>query len=339
MDIHRGFSRTEVMFLSPAHANRVTHRLDLPRAAFLAALPLVPALAASGRALAQSAPVVRIGATANDTYAEAYYAQDKGFFTAAGLTVELTTFTNGAAVSAAVAGGALDIGISNPVQIANAVDHGIPFVFFAGGALYATAAPTTVLCVAADGKIAAPKDFAGQTIAISALKDITDLAKSVYLQKNGVDPESVKSIELPFAEMGPALARGTVAGAVISEPSLTSAVASGNARVFAKVFDAFAPRFLISGWFTTKDFAAKNGPLVKRVAAVLYQTARWANADKDESAKLLAAHSKVSAETAAKMTRCVYAETITPALIDPLLTVAYKAKLTDRLISGAELIA
>ena len=45
-------------------------------------------------------------------------------------------------------------------------------------------------------------------------------AQQQYLEKNGVDPSSVKTIELPFAEMGPALARGTVAGAVISEPSL-----------------------------------------------------------------------------------------------------------------------
>jgi NitT/TauT family transport system substrate-binding protein len=318
--------------------NRVTKRCDLPRSAFLATLPLLPVVASTGRALAQSA-TVRIGATANDTYAEAYYAQDRGFFANAGLTVELTTFTNGAAVSAAVAAGALDVGISNPVQIANAVAHGIPFVFFAGGALYSTAAPTTVLCVANDGKIRTPKDFSGQTIAISALKDITDLAKTEYLQKNGVDPASVRSIELPFAEMGPALARGTVAGAVISEPSLTSAIESGDAHVFAKVFDAFAPRFLISGWFTTKDWYAKNTAVAKRVAATLYQTARWANANQDESAKLLAAHSKVSAETAATMTRCIYAETITPALIDPLLQISYQAKLTDRLVTGAELIA
>ena len=314
-------------------------RFDLPRSAFLTALPLLPALASPGRALAQTAPVVRIGATANDTYAEAYYAQDKGFFSGAGLNVELTTFTNGAAVSAAVAAGALDAGISNPVQIAGAVAHGIPFVFFAGGALYSTAAPTTVLCVANDGKIRTPKDFAGQTIAISALKDITDLAKTVYFEKNGIDPNSVKSIELPFAEMGPALARGTVAGAVISEPSLTSAIDSGSARAFANVFDVFAARFLISGWFTTKDWYAKNTPLARRVAATFYQTARWANANKGESAKLLAAHSKVSADVAAKMTRCIYAETIAPALIDPLLGVSYKAKLTDRLITGAELIA
>ena len=317
----------------------MTQRIAVPRAAFLAALPLLPAVASARRADAQNTATVRIGATANDTYAEAYYAQDKAFFTAAGLDAPITTFTNGAAVSAAIASGALDVGISNPVQLANAVSHGIPFVYFAGGAYYSTSAPTTVLCVAANSKIRSPKDFAGTTIAVSALKDLTDLSKSVYLEKNGVGADTVKTTELAFAEMGPALERGTVAGAVISEPSLTNAVQSGQARVFAKVFDALAPRFLISGWFTTKDWYAKNTALAKRMQATFYQTARWANANHDESGKILMKYSKVSPDTIAKMTRCVYAETITPQLIDPLLAISYKAKLTDRLITGAELIA
>ncbi len=317
----------------------MTQRFDVSRAGFLATLPLLPALATTGRASAQSAPTVRIGATANDTYAQAYYAQDKGFFTAAGLNAPITTFANGAAVSAGVAGGALDMGVTNPVQLANAVSHGIPFVYFIGGAYYSTSSPTTVLCVAKDSKIKTAKDFEGQTIAISALKDLTDLSKTVWLEKNGANPDLVKTIEIPFAEMGPALERGTVAGAVISEPSLTNSIENGQARVFGKVFDAIAPRFLISGWFTTKDWYAKNTALAKRVAAVYYQTARWANANKDESGKILMAYSKVSPATIAKMTRCVYADTITPSLLDPMLQIAYKAKLTDRLIPGTEIIA
>ena len=314
-------------------------RFDIPRAAFLAGLPLLPAVVSAARADAQAPTTVRIGATANDTYAEAYYASEKGFFTAAGLNAPITTFTNGAAVSAGVASGALDMGVSNPVQIANAVANGIPFVYFIGGAYYTDAAPTTVLCVAKDSKIASPKDFEGQTIAVSALKDLTSLATIVYLQKAGLNTDNVKTIELAFAEMGPALQRGTVAGAVISEPSLSGALANGQARVFAKVFSALAPRFLISGWFTTKDWYAKNTALAKRVQAVFYQTARWANADHAESGEILMKYSKVSPETIARMTRCIYAEVLTPALLDPLLQISYKQKFTDRLITGAELIA
>ena len=111
------------------------------------ALPLAPALAQT------TPPVLRVGATANDTYAQAYYADELGLFSKAGLNVSISTFVNGAAVSEAIVGGALDVGVSNPVQIANAVVHGIPFVYFAGGGLYSTNAPTTQLAVSASSAI------------------------------------------------------------------------------------------------------------------------------------------------------------------------------------------
>ena len=309
----------------------------LSRSAFLATVPALAAAAALPAA-AQGTPL-RVGATANDTYAEAYYAQDMSFFTKAGLAVEITTFTNGAAVSAAVASGALDIGISNPVQLANAVSHGIPFVFIAGAGQYNTAAPTTVLCVAKDSPIKSAKDFAGQTIAVSALKDITDLGRMAYLEQNGVDASTVKTIELPFAQMGPALARGAVAGAVISEPSLSAGVGGGETRVFAKVFDAIGPRFLISGWFTTRDWYDKNAALAKRYVTAIYQTAKWANANHEQSGAILAKYSKINPDTARTMTRSTYAETLNAALIDPMLQLTFKAKITDRLITAAQMIA
>src|SRR5258708_36974156 len=106
------------------------------RSTFLAMLPMLALCARSASAQTPAAAqlqALRVGATANDTYAEAYYAADMGFFTKAGLAVELTTFPNGAAISAGIAAGALDIGVSNPVQLANAIVHGVPFVFIAGG--------------------------------------------------------------------------------------------------------------------------------------------------------------------------------------------------------------
>jgi NitT/TauT family transport system substrate-binding protein len=313
---------------------------SLSRSLFLGTIPMLGAAATMPLMAQTPAPItLRVGATANDTYAEAYYAQDMGFFTRAGLNVEITTFTNGAAVSQAIASGALDIGISNPVQLGNAISHGIPFVFLAGAGAYSTTLPTTVLCVAKDGPIHTAKDFAGQTIAVSALKDLTDLGRQVYLEKNGVDASAVKTIELPFAEMGPALARGAVQGAIISEPSLSASVGSGQTRVFAKVFDEIAPHFLISVWFTTRDWFTKNTAAAKRYASVIYQTANWANANHEQSGAILGKYSKISAETMRQMARSSYAVTLNPQLIDPLFVLAYKAKITDKLLTASSMIA
>lgn len=73
-------------------------------------------------ARAQTTLGVRIGTDPTVTYAEPYYA--------------------------AVALGAVDIGIFTVVQLAQAIGRGIPFVVVVGGAMYSSKEPTTVLCIA-----------------------------------------------------------------------------------------------------------------------------------------------------------------------------------------------
>jgi NitT/TauT family transport system substrate-binding protein len=306
----------------------------MKRSAFLAGIPAFAAAAAS----AQTA-TLRVGATANDTYGEAYYALDMGFFANAGLAIDLQTFPNGGAIASAIASGALDVGVGNPVQLANGIAHGIPFVYFAAGGLYDTAAPTTVMCVAKDSPIRDPKDLEGKAVANPTIKDLTYAATVAYLQAHGADVSKVQMTELTFSEMGPALRRGTVAAAIISEPSLTAALSS-DVRIFAKVFDAIAPRFLIAGWYTTREWYAKNSALAGRFAGVTYQTARWANrpANRAKSGEILAKYSKIAPDVAKRMTRCTFAESLSPGLLDPTLRLAAKAKITDRLVTAAEMI-
>lgn len=287
--------------------------------------------------LAQRSAAIRVGATANDTYAEAYYAHDLGLFKKASLNVDVATFTNGASVAQALAAGSLDIGISNIAQVATAVEHGIPFAFFAGGGLYSSNAPTTALCVAKSSTIASAKDFEGKTIAVSTLKDTSLLATQAWLTQNGADPANIKFVEIPFSGMGPALERGTVEGAVISEPSLTAA-RDGGAKIFGKSYDGIAKRFLISGWLTTADYAKNNGEALKKFTQAIYEAARWANAHHAESAAILVKYAKLEAHMAQHMTRCTYAESLDPREIQPTLDLAYKNKLIAKPIAAADLI-
>ena len=69
------------------------------------------------RLSAQAQAPLRIACTASDSYAEALYATDEGFFTRAGLTPDLQVLASGAAITAAVAAGAVDIGITNPLPL------------------------------------------------------------------------------------------------------------------------------------------------------------------------------------------------------------------------------
>jgi NitT/TauT family transport system substrate-binding protein len=309
----------------------------LHRRSFLAGSTAALTLAARGVACAQSTQRLRIGATANDSFAEAYYAQDLGYFARAGIDADITTFANGAQVSTGVAAGALDIGISSVITLANATIRGLPFVYVAAGGMYTSTAPTIVLCVANDSPITTAAQLAGKTVAVSGIKDITHLAVVAWLRANGSDPASVSIIEMPFSQVSAALKRGTIAAGIISEPSLAAALDS--VRILAKPFDAIGKRLMIGGWFATADWYRKNAVLARAFAGVVYETARWANANHDASAVILQKYAKIDDATVRRMVRVTYADTLAVDMIDPTLDLAARVHFTERRVTATEMIA
>jgi NitT/TauT family transport system substrate-binding protein len=307
------------------------------RRSFLAGSAASIAFARVGPVSAQTRVKLRIGATANDSFAEAYYAQDLGNFSRAGIDAEITTFANGAQVSTGVASGALDIGISSVITLANATLRGLPFVYIAGGGMYSAAAPTIVLCVTKDSTLNSARELEGKTVSVSGIKDITHLAVVAYLIKGGADPSKVNIIEMPFSQVSAALKRGTIAAGVISEPSLAASI--DDVRVLAKPFEVIGRRLMIGGWFATSDWQKKNSAAARTFAEVIYETARWANANRDKSALILQKYTKIDDATVRRMVRVSYADELEPAMIDPTLALAAREKFTERRVRAAEMIA
>jgi NitT/TauT family transport system substrate-binding protein len=290
-------------------------------------------------AWAQSPPVkLRIGSVAADTYAGGFYALDLGLFDKAGLSVEITPFANGAAMAAAAAGGSIDIGVGDATELANGVSRGLPFVLIAGGGLYSSTAPTTTLCVAKASTIARAAELEGQTVAVVSLVSLMSSAVKSWLTQNGADIAKIKFVEMPFPQMPAALSRGTLAAATLSEPIMSDAT-STDAKIFAKPYDAIAKQFLISDWFTTRDWLAKNADVAKRFVGAIYDAARWANAHHDDSAAILSKYTKVDVERIRRMNRCVYATNLQPSMVQPVLDTAFKYKALETATNAASMIA
>ena len=166
------------------------------RSSFLAMVAGQCALGVPRAAQAQHVDVLRVGTTPNDSYAEPFYAEDQGFFRRAGLDVSVQAFPSDATVTTALAGNAIDAGITNPISLANAVEHGLPFVFFAVSATYNP--EELALCVATDSPIKVARDLNGKTVATTAVKDSNSLHIVAWVDRNG---------EMPFSAMAPAIRR------------------------------------------------------------------------------------------------------------------------------------
>jgi NitT/TauT family transport system substrate-binding protein len=288
---------------------------------------------------AQTRTTVRVGTDPYDSFSEAYYAQDQGLFQKAGLDVHVLTFMNGAAISDAVAGGAVDVGISNPVSLANAIAHGVPFTLIAGGGMYTSTAPTTILAVAKNSPLRTIADLDGKTVATSGVKNTDEAAMHGWLAQHKAENVKIRFVEMPFSVMGATLARGAVDAAVLAEPSLQDAIERDQIRIFGKPFDAIAPQFLIGAWFSTQTFVRANPQFIRDFVATIYAAGRWANGNHAGSADILAKYSKLAPETTRRMTRVVYADSVRPGLLQPLLDLAVKYGIVDRAVAATEMIA
>lgn len=284
---------------------------------------------------AQAQPI-RLGTVAKgEPYALPFYAQSGGFFSRAGLNVEVVTVGEPSAIVASVAAGSLDAGFADPPLIGNAHNRGLPVAYFAGGGLSSTEAPTTVLVVAPNSPFRTPKDFYGKTIGVSVAKSIGAAAVTSWIIQGGGDPNQIKLIELPFAVMETAVVKGEIAAAILAEPYLTNA--KNDVRVIAQPFDSIGPRFLIDACFATRSWISANAAAASKLAAVLAETSKWVNGHSDESAPWLSTSSKVPLSVVKSMTRVRFAD-LDPRLIQPALDAAYKFKLLEDPVNANDVI-
>lgn len=311
--------------------NRSTF-LTLPAGLAAASLPR-PAFAQAPAPLS-----LRVAATANDTYASAYFAQDEGFFTRAGLNVDLETMNNGAAIAAALSAGSMDVGVATPIILANAFLHGLPVVIVASGALSVSGVTSVALCVAANSPLKTQKDFEGKTIAVNALHTGTEVNLEAWMTQGGSDISKVKLVEITFAAMGPALEAGRIDGAVMTEPAMTVAIGANHAKILVDLDNVIAPVYVNSCWFAMRDFAQKNPEKIRRFQSAIYAAQKWANAHKPESGAILAKYSKMDPDLVRRMHRTTFAETLRVADIQTLLDFSTKHGLLPRPVSAAGLI-
>jgi NitT/TauT family transport system substrate-binding protein len=303
--------------------------LKLLKAALVAIAVLSIGLSSSASAQTML-PVIRITAGPFDSYGEPYYAEAQGFFKKAGLDVQIESFGSGEQMAVAVAGGAADIGLDNPIHLALGMAHGANVVVIGGSSLYSSKSPTTALLVEKNSPIKVAKDLENATVGISGLKNIQELGIKAWLAKNGADISKIKFVEIPTPSMGPAVARGTVAAALVAEPFVAVSLANSSVRVLAYPFDAVAPNFYIATFFTTPQYLKQNPDLVKRFMSAIYEAAKWSNTHQAETAQVLMKVAKLDPDVLRTMKRTLYAEDMGPGGLQPQLDVGYKYGVLDK---------
>jgi NitT/TauT family transport system substrate-binding protein len=168
------------------------------------------------------------------------------------------------------------------------------------------------------------KDFNGKTLSTAGLGTLTEYATRAWIDQNGGDQSTVKFVEMGYSLMPAALGSGRVDGSLVNEPYFS--LAKKTDRLLGYPYDAVAKEFLIAGWFTTSQWAKDNPDVVDRFAAVMRQTAQWANRKENQakSAEILERYTSIDPSVVATMIRVRFGEQLVASAVQPQVDVAAK---------------
>jgi NitT/TauT family transport system substrate-binding protein len=257
-------------------------RRILATAAVLATL-FASAACTSGKSGKPAGTKVAVGVIAIVDVAPIYLGRAKGFFRKHGIDLDLVPEQGGAPIVKGVLSGKYQFGFSNVTSLMAAQAGGAPLKAVASGvASTGRSGRDYSAVVVRDGSgLRTPKDLAGKTIAVNALKNIGDTTVRQSVRKAGGDPKLLKFEAMPFPAMDGALRSGRVDAIWVVEPQLSEAVTAG-AQVLASNFVDTAPGLTVALYFTSTETIAKNPQLVAGFTEAIKESLRYAEQNPDE---------------------------------------------------------
>jgi len=306
-----------------------------------AAISLVGAsvLAPRLRAEAQNLVTLKAAGVPEESATPVLWADQSGLFRANGLAVDVDAQRSGTAIAAGVAGGGYQVGKSSIIPLITAFAKGIPFTLVAPGGLYRASKPHIAMVVAANSPIRTAAEMNGKTLGVSALDDLYTLGIRWWMDKNGGDSSTLKIVELPLPAVTDAIVAGRIDAGGTATPALQAALDSGKVRVLSYMFDAIAPVFMYTAWFSNKNYVASHLDIMRNFSRSVRQAAAYVNDHPAQTIDVLSKFTSISPEVIGKMTRAQMGTTLDPKLIQPVVDVCVHYKVIPAPIDAAQMIA
>jgi NitT/TauT family transport system substrate-binding protein len=225
------------------------------------------------------------------TWLPAWVAKEKGFFAKHGLDVTLSVAQNLSILPGTV-GRQFDFVPSTAPDLLKAVSSGLDVVAVAASVFETEDNVSTELMVAKDSGITSAKDLTGKLIATPTIGGVIHVSVLYWLKKNGVDPSSVRAVEVPFPNMADQLKAKRVDAVESLEPFVGALKASGNVALTAPLLSA-GKEVLFPFWISSGDWARTHGPTIAAWKASLDDAIAFIKENPDEARSIEAKYTKL----------------------------------------------
>jgi NitT/TauT family transport system substrate-binding protein len=213
----------------------------------------------------------------------------KGFFAQQGIEIKKTTLQSGNDVVLALANNNGDIGYLGFVPMYIAVTSGIPMTLVAASEVEGTNATDNWqnILVKGSSSIRTPRDLAGKTIAVNALKGVGEVMIKAAMEKTGVRPNAFRLTALPFPQMRSALNNGQVDAIWTPEPFLSQALNIDNARTVMAPGPVLSRYWPIGGYAARQAWRTSNPALAQRFRTAINRALSFAQGNPAEIRAML----------------------------------------------------
>jgi NitT/TauT family transport system substrate-binding protein len=293
----------------------------------------------AGTAFADDLQTVRIGLSEGDDATPTLYAIKVGLFKKYGIDAQVTPVPSGAAGLAAVAGGSIDVASTSLLPFLSARSKGVPLTIVAPLAQYSPDSVYAAILVKKDSTVKSGRDLNGKTIASPALRDLNWVASMAWIDQNGGDSSTVKSIEVPSSVIPDALFDGRIDAATVTTPRYVQAVNGGKVRILGKSYESIAKHFTFAALVAQVDFANKNADLIARFGRAIRDSTRYTNTHHAQTLPIYAAFAKIDPKDIADAPRAQSAQYVEAKDIQPMIDVAVRYGILARTVDPQELIS
>jgi NitT/TauT family transport system substrate-binding protein len=258
----------------------------IPKLAAVAALLVLASACGSGPGAASDdgdPRTLRIAHNSNAAALPVQVAMAEGIFAKHNLKVEYTKVENIGTLPGTL-GRSFDIALSVPTTVIAAAQQGIPVTQVSGATIDVEDNPTGFVIGSKSSGITDIKQLAGKTLGVLTETGTTHIATKAWLKKEGVDPASVKIVQVDGPAQADQLAAGRIDAVETVMPFATNILADPNAVNLGDPYLELAPELSAILWVAKQDFAAQNAEVLKDFRASLDEAAEFITGN-DEKAR------------------------------------------------------
>jgi NitT/TauT family transport system substrate-binding protein len=259
-------------------------------------------LTACGPAAPTSTVTLRSGVFATQDFLPYFVMQEEGFARANGLRFEEASFAGGAAALEAMIAGSLDVCASvGPAPLLSAAGRGhVPDTIMAVAAGGFADRDHPAVGVVVSRSVTTWGDLRGAQIATNARDSIVSASVAARLKREGVADYSF--VEIPFSNMGLAVAGGNVAAAGMYEPFLTQSLVRGDGKLLDWVIGGPPfERSQVGAVVVRTDLYRNNPSAVKAFLRAHLQAVVWMERHPDRARVILTRRLGLTKELGARM--------------------------------------